>query len=622
MLPLPALRDLKLTELTEAADGWRKVSGRAHAAKRRVESEMLKPLRETQSGEAATAACERLAQVQQNFQYVYTECALIETVLTGLAAELESSRRTLTHALDDARQLGFTVLDDGGVGYPAAGTPDPGGSLPEGGVVRGRQPRFDVFGHKGDYPSGDNPNEERARALADTIWSALNEAGAINDQYKDAIEKLKAQQGLRLDSGTWADVSGDMAAVHTAAEDAMKSQIPIDKPPAGRLEWWNGLDQEAKTELLAAYPDVIGNMDGIPSAVRDQANREYLPILIAKLEAKAPTDAKARDQLAALREIDRKLTSGDVPPMFLLGVGDQGNGRAIVAFGQDPDTAKNVSTTVLGMNTSLDESFAKNDLKGAFDVASGARVLDPSSASIVWLGYDAPQNFDTVQSPSLAERAAPTLTSFMNGLVTTHQEGDPHVTVIGHSYGSLVVGKASQLPGHIPGADDIILVGSPGIGVDRAEDLGVPTGHVWVGAADNDIITYLPTKGAKSGAEVGGVLGLVAGGPIGAVGGAVAGGILGDFVSDPGQRKLYYGTDPADVAFGAIRFKSADGTSAPYTFGMVPSLEAHGNYFDPTANQLSADNIAAIVANQPGKVTVETPRGAHDLFAPGARLAQ
>ncbi|MEV7443222.1 hypothetical protein AB0O22_19145 [Streptomyces sp. NPDC091204] len=187
MLSLPALRDLRLTELTEAADGWRKVSGGAHAADQRVESEMLKPLKETQVGEAATAAYKRLGRVRQNFRYVYTECALIETALKGLALELEGLQRKLAHALEDARQLGFTVLDDGGVGYPAAGTPDTGGTLPEGGVVRGRRPGHGFFGREGGFGKGDNPNEERARALADTIWSALNEAGEINSQYKGAM---------------------------------------------------------------------------------------------------------------------------------------------------------------------------------------------------------------------------------------------------------------------------------------------------------------------------------------------------------------------------------------------------------------------------------------------------
>ncbi|GAA2998425.1 hypothetical protein JCM13580A_41610 [Streptomyces drozdowiczii] len=51
------------------------------------------------------------------------------------------------------------------------------------------------------------------------------------------------------------------------------------------------------------------------------------------------------------------------------------------------------------------------------------------------------------------------------------------MTAIGHSYGSLTVGQAAQPPGGIP-ADDMVLVGSPDSGVDRAADLGVGVAEV------------------------------------------------------------------------------------------------------------------------------------------------
>ena len=71
-----------------------------------------------------------------------------------------------------------------------------------------------------------------------------------------------------------------------------------------------------------------------------------------------------------------------------------------------------------------------------------------TGASIYWLGYNAPQlrlseglhNLD-VASTSDAIAGASALSRFQAGLQVTHQPGLPsHTVVLGHSYGSLVVG--------------------------------------------------------------------------------------------------------------------------------------------------------------------------------------
>jgi hypothetical protein len=100
----------------------------------------------------------------------------------------------------------------------------------------------------------------------------------------------------------------------------------------------------------------------------------------------------------------------------------------------------------------------------------------------------------------------------MAGLSATNDHDDPHITAIGHSYGSLTVGQAAQRDGGIPGADDIILVGSPGTGADRAEDLNVGKDHVFVGSAENDPVTMLPSRQQAAA----GTMGFFGGGPFGA----------------------------------------------------------------------------------------------------------
>lgn len=71
-----------------------------------------------------------------------------------------------------------------------------------------------------------------------------------------------------------------------------------------------------------------------------------------------------------------------------------------------------------------------------------------------------------------AEDGGRSFSGFMGGLAVTNEHADPHMTAIGHSYGSRTVGAATQQEGGIPGVDDIVFVGSPGVGVDSADELG------------------------------------------------------------------------------------------------------------------------------------------------------
>ncbi|WP_347178627.1 alpha/beta hydrolase [Streptomyces iconiensis] len=334
---------------------------------------------------------------------------------------------------------------------------------------------------------------------------------------------------------------------------------------------------QEQQEYLTTMPKEIGNLDGIPAEVRDEANRAYLPVL--KGDLSQSSDPEANTKLDGLEAIDKRLKSEGKIPMYLLGIGDEGNGRAIVSFG-NPDTARNVSTYVPGLNTKLDEKFAGGDLNRAHGMAERAGdKYGGSTASIAWLGYDAPQvsmdaalgldpSTTDVTRTDNAERAVPALQNFTNGLEATNQNADPHLTAIGHSYGSLTVGTAAAEGDGLPGVDDIVLVGSPGSGSDHASDLNVGAKNVYVRAADSDLVTHAPSKGDVAGAVPEGVTGL----PF-------------KYWMGGGDDRLWFGTDPASERFGAQRFLSAEGDG--------PS--SHSNYFNAKEDLPSADNIARVV---------------------------
>ncbi|MFJ5026827.1 alpha/beta hydrolase [Streptomyces sp. NPDC088560] len=604
-MDLKTLKAIDPSEYADAADGYRRMSDAAGAARDRVDKHITKTMRQANEGEAATAALKKLNELSQNFHYTEAECGLISGALTGFSSEITAPRRRLLEALDDADSLGYTVGSDGRVTYPAGGQNGLTGETIAGGTVTGfngiysRGPGPDMTGLRSP-----NPNRAKAQGIADRIAHAVQEATEIDDRYSKALGKLKAAPGLTVDTKTWADVASDVDAVSSAATQYLLDHIPMDKSPADITKWWDSLSDEERDEYKRAFPEVIGNLDGIPAVVRDEANRENIQTLIAKLEGQHDDDSQTK--LDGLKGIQEKLLAGSDPPMYLLGIGDEGNGRAIVAYG-NPDTAKNVSAYVPGLGTRLDGDFAGGTMKRAQDTALTAREISShsSTSSIVWLGYDAPQLSagDFLSSRSVmfrddAEAGAPAYNQFMAGISATHENGDPHITAIGHSYGSLTVGLAAQEKGGIPGADDIILVGSPGTGANSADQLNVGKGHVFVGAAEHDIVTGLPSKGQAAGGVVGGVLGAFAGAPeVGAAAGASA--------SDPNGDDLWFGKDPASKAFGATRFEVSDG---PTIFEDHGQMKAHSNYFNPAKDQMSADNIARIVVGKSDEIVREQPR--------------
>ncbi|MFG2750589.1 alpha/beta hydrolase [Streptomyces xanthophaeus] len=610
------LRDLKTAEYTEAATAWAEASTRADAGRDRISMQMHKQLEE-QKGVTAVAVHGRLKRLDRNFDFITTECGLIRTTLDSLAHELGQEQTRLNAALDEASSRSYTVHADGSVQYPEGGenmiTKQP---IP-GGTVRGvAKPLYSLNpppSQLGPTPPGlvnPNPHHAVAAEIANRIAGALAAAVDVDTRFTRILNRLKAPDGLEVTDATWADAAGDAAAVRAEATDYLRDTIPEKSSPADRASWWKGLSDDQRAELLAVYPDVIGNLDGIPATVRHDANQDNLQMLIGKLSEQS--DEKSQTQLAGMRSINDQLWNQKPtePPMYLLGIGDQGGGRAIVAFG-NPDTSRNVSAYVPGLGTALDDHFARNDLQRARDTAAGAQEYDKSSAAIVWLGYDAPQlpadelldNLD-VMSEDHARAGAPAYNQFMAGISATNENADPHVTAVGHSYGSLTVGQAAQLNGGIPGADDIILVGSPGTGAQHADQLNVGKEHVYVGASDHDPVSMLPNKTESDGLLHGAGGGLLTGGIPGAIVGGAAGYFVGDALTDDNQ--IYFGMDPANKDFGANRFLVEDGPRMIIEGDGL--MDAHSNYFNPKIDKTSASNIAAIISGHPERLSIEEHR--------------
>ena len=167
----------------------------------------------------------------------------------------------------------------------------------------------------------------------------------------------------------------------------------------------------------------------------------------------------------------------------------------------------------------------------------------------------------------MAERGGDRLADTIDGL-RAGRDGDPaHLTVIGHSYGSTTVGLGAY--DHGLGVDDLVFVGSPGVGgdTDHAGDLDIDPRHVWAGANSHDLIANLGNHGWVNGETF-------------------CGAGLGD--------------DPAEDDFGATRFQAESTTRGE---GLDPACD-DTKYFDHDTESLY--NIGQIVNGhyddgQPGR---------------------
>lgn len=286
--------------------------------------------------------------------------------------------------------------------------------------------------------------------------------------------------------------------------------------PATVSTWWNGLSPQEQNYLLRKHPAPLGNMDGIPCAERDQANRQRLTSYLDAMREQQKTadelglpadEVFARSGHGAsyqdLIKLQKALgsSSGDGNTYLLGFKPTEGQGHAITSYG-NPDTATSVSTLVGGMTT------GPGDLPDHMGYSERLAILanshpGTSAAGVTWWGYDAPPGLSAASDDGRAVAGAPSLDSFQSGLRTTH-EGVTRSrnTVIGHSYGTLLVGESAS-HGRTLDADNVVFLGSPGVGVDHASDLRL-TGiapedtadHVYTSRADHDVIKY--ASGTKS----------------------------------------------------------------------------------------------------------------------------
>ena len=364
--------------------------------------------------------------------------------------------------------------------------------------------------------------------------------------------------------------------------DAQKLHQPIPLPPPETSaedvnRWWKSLSPEQQKHLIADHVPELGNLNGIPVDVRGAVNTSVMNDDLHRVEDLAKNGVsvndmlgdpgryglspsavvrynnacRAREGLAKSAEAVDKWP-GNHPPVFLLRYEPEafgGEGAAAIAIG-NPDTAANTAVLVKGLGSGMREGTLANPDGVRLYEESARADWGKETAVVMWVGYDAPNTWHDpgLYEPNMARTGGQLLAAYVNALAVTHQGAPTHMTVVGHSYGSTVVSDAAAAYGMH--TNDVVLVGSPGTHLAHsAADLHLsPGGHLFVGAASGDPVTWSP--GHVRGP---GVFGPTLGG-------------LGD--------------DPAVDGYGSTRFEAEN---PPYTTNPIYD---HSHYFDNGSESL------------------------------------
>jgi Alpha/beta hydrolase/EspA/EspE family len=418
-----------------------------------------------------------------------------------------------------------------------------------------------------------------------TVQDANKEMNNISGRitgYKgefDALSNQKFAPGSeKTDENKVQGVTGD--------GDPSDPPQPVPEDPEKFREFWEKLTPEERNRLYE-QDHRIGNHPGMPFGGDEtdpgknyfnskhltelqqlkQAEVDQLQSRVDELMRKVymgdkstATGSELTSAAEALREsrhtldgynaVQGALDKHDGVQRYLGQLDDQGH--ASVSIG-NPDNASRSAIFVPGTGQDM-ATFDGSDNK-SLKMYQAALAADPSlkpgDVSVTtWMGYDRPMDLVEAASPEYAANGGSALDKFLDGMHASHN-GPPAIdTVIGHSYGSTLVGGAATGGGHLA-ADNVVAVGSPGMLTPHASDLNLePNANVYSMTAKNDII-HVATD-------------------------------------------MTLGADPFSADYGATRLDAAPGP----TWGPdLPSVPAHSSYWD--RGNPALDNLGAIIAGLP-----------------------
>ena len=444
------------------------------------------------TGQAADAAATAHGGLYERVRRLVAQVGAVRTALDEAGDSVQALRALITEAAFYAARNQFVITSDGAVRD----------NLPPKTVLTAEE------------------NADRTRAFTEICDQIQQTMSTAADVDADVAAVMMRAVHDEIDDGVFPGL-GNADNAGAAEGGLTPGAPPTSASPFDNAAWWDSLSEQQQADILAEHPEWVGNLDGIPGAVRSEANLAQLDDQRATLVAREQqliadlddnwfggtfTNADAeladiRAKIASVDAVSKVMAQGDRQLLLLDLSGERA--EAAISYG-DIDTADHLSVFTPGLNTTVDGSTGSYDEQNRRLNDEATDQLDRNGdggtvATVTWIGYQAPQahnpdwtspgsiwdNANGVQqvaNDDTARAGGAALTSFLNG-IDASRPTDPHLTALGHSYGSLTTSYGLQGG---TGVDDAVLFGSPGFGTDDVTDLNVDPGHAYLMEAAED----------------------------------------------------------------------------------------------------------------------------------------
>lgn len=343
-------------------------------------------------------------------------------------------------------------------------------------------------------PSGTTTAQEMFAAAA----GIRSRASTLEHDQQQLSGEITSMLGLEFDGDAaraGIDRAREIIDTITTATRNMRTIAGIVETFAGHMEWAERLERIA-TATMNAVPagpaisqvlraiQLIGKSIDAACALSIEAacfGSQHLPhrlgdFLPSALGGSRPDGAVDLDvddihTIQACRAPDPLLAQTvDHPDLRLLEVSDKHWAGMV---GPPPEETDNLVVFVPGVGSDGNESIGGQIERARTQAAA------MGGTGVVY-GYDAPDQLLSGTSTGAAKTAGPQLREFLADIDQRYP--NHHVTVVGYSYGSVVVGNAAGGPAPMR-ADDVLFVGSPGTGLASTEEMNLRGDNPQVHAA-------------------------------------------------------------------------------------------------------------------------------------------